>query len=91
MTSIFCRSSSDESDLPFLKKRKTMDTRLVFLYYCRICNITGIFSTRNEMLAASDSEIGSTTPVKRYTPVRRHARVTSDSEISSPVKRFEAI
>ena len=43
------------------------------------------------MLAASDSEIGSTTPVKRHIPVRRHTRVTSDSEISSPVKRFEAI
>ena len=43
------------------------------------------------MLAASDSEIGSTTPVKRHIPVRRYTRVTSDSEISSPVKRFEAI
>ena len=83
MTITFHRSSSDESDLPWpsLKKRKTMGKRLVFLCCCKICYITEI--NRNEI--ASDSEIGSTTPVKK------HVRVTSDSEISSPVKRFAAM
>ena len=61
------------------KKRKTMGKRLVFLFCCKICYITGF--NRNEI--ASDSEIGSTMPVKKY------VSVTSDSEISSPMKRFE--
>ena len=81
MTITFHRSSSDESDLQSLKKRKTMGKRLVFLYCCKMCYITEI--NRNEIV--SDSEIGSTTPVKK------HVRVTSDSEISSPVKRFAAM